>query len=82
MTLLDILTGVRDALKSIGFVVASILFIAAGLVYAYGQMQPAESRGKYSSVAMGCLAGGFIIAALSAGSEYLLSIGKTILPTA
>ena len=58
-------------LKLIAPYIAMILIVLAGIVYAFSISQPAESRGKLQSLAIGLLVGGIIVAAFAFGAERI-----------
>ncbi|MFA6530442.1 MAG: hypothetical protein WCT31_01835 [Candidatus Micrarchaeia archaeon] len=65
------LTNVAGTLKNVGGVLSLILIIMAGIVYGMSMMQPAESRGKWQTVAIGLFIGGAIMAAVVMASAAI-----------
>ncbi len=67
-------------LKVIAPQISILLIILSGITYAFSLSQPADSRGKMQSLAIGLLVGGIIVAAfafaadaIERGSEGLLT---------
>lgn len=75
----DFLTSMKGTLTEIGPILSAIMFVIAGIIYAFGQLQPAESRGRYQAWAMGLIVGGFVVGALSLGADLLAEIAGTFL---
>lgn len=63
-----LLTNISATLKNVGGILSLILIILAGIVYGMSMMQPAESRGKWQTVAVGLLIGGAVMAAVTVAS--------------
>lgn len=76
-----LLSNIRDTLINIYPILSVILIILSGILYGLSQMQPAEQRGKWQTMAMGLLIGGIIIAAIGFSADKIFDIGKTLGPT-
>jgi len=59
-----LLTNISGTLKNVGGILSLILIVFSGIVYGMSMMQPAESRGKWQTVAVGLFIGGAIMAAV------------------
>ncbi len=79
MALQTILENIKDNLESIAPTLAVILIIMAGFVYGFAQIQPGESRGKYTNIAFNLLVGGVIIMAITFGASVITNTAKGIL---
>ncbi|MBU0586236.1 hypothetical protein KJ780_01875 [Candidatus Micrarchaeota archaeon] len=79
MSLQSILEQIQGSLSSMAPTISIILIILAGITYAFAQMQPAESRGKYTTAAISMLIGGIVIAAIAAAAQGIASTSQTIL---
>lgn len=66
-----LLTSISATLKNVGGILSLILIIMAGIVYGLSMMQPAESRGKWQTIAMGLFIGGAIMAAVTVASTTI-----------
>lgn len=73
------LRSLQQTLTEIGPILSAIMFIVAGIIYAFGQLQPAEARGKYQAWAMGLIVGGFVVGALSIAAPALAGIAGGLL---
>lgn len=73
------LYNLKDTLTAIGPALSAILFVLAGIIYAFGQLQPADARGKYQSWSMGLIVGGFVVGALALGADTLTNIAANLL---
>jgi hypothetical protein len=73
------LKDLQATLQEIGPALSAILFIVAGIVYAFGQLQPAEVRGKYQAWAMGLIVGAFVVGALSLAGDTLAAAAGNLL---
>ena len=73
------LYNLKDTLTAIGPALSAILFVLAGIIYAFGQLQPADARGKYQSWSMGLIVGGFVVGALALGADTLTGIAANLL---
>lgn len=73
------LTSLKTTLQAIGPALSAIMFVLAGIIYAFGQLQPADARGKYQSWAMGLVVGGFVVGALSVAAPTLANIAGGLL---
>ena len=73
------LQDLQATLQAIGPALSAILFVLAGIIYAFGQLQPAEVRGKYQAWAMGLVVGGFVVGALSVAAPTLARIAGGLL---
>ena len=73
------LRSLQTTLQEIGPILSAILFVVAGIIYAFGQLQPAEGRGRYQSWAMGLVVGGFVVGALSFAAPALAGIAGGLL---
>jgi hypothetical protein len=75
---LEILNDTATVVVKAGAPISIILFAIAGIVYAYGMMQPAEHRGKYQSWAMSVFIGAIIVAVMTGGASFLAAyFGQT-----
>ncbi|MEW6528316.1 MAG: hypothetical protein AB1391_00355 [Candidatus Micrarchaeota archaeon] len=79
MSLQLILEGIRGSLSTIAPTLSVILIILSGIVYAFAQMQPADARGKYITVAISMFIGGVIIAAISYSAQNISTASQGIL---
>jgi len=73
------LNSIKTTLQAIGPALSAIMFVLAGIIYAFGQLQPADARGKYQAWAMGLVVGGFVVGALSVAAPTLASIAGGLL---
>ncbi len=71
MGVLEILNDTATVITKMGMPISIILFAIAGIVYAFGVMQPAEQRGKYQSWAMSVAIGAIIVAVMTGGAYFL-----------
>ena len=71
MGVIEILNDTAGVITKAGAPISIILFAIAGIVYAYGMMQPAEHRGKYQSWAMSVFIGAVIVAVMTASAPFL-----------
>ena len=67
----DLLTSIATTLKSVGGILSLILIVLAGIVYGMSMMQPAESRGKWQTIAVGMFIGGMIMAAVTVAAPSI-----------
>ncbi len=58
--------------STIGTGLSVLLIILGGIIYGLAQTQPAESRGKWQSAAMGLIIGGIVMAVI-VGTAYYIS---------
>lgn len=79
MSLQTILEGIQGSLSSIAPTLSVILIILSGIIYAFAQIQPADSRGRYTTIAISIFIGGVIIAAISAAAQGIASTSQGIL---
>ena len=75
----NFLKSLQGTLQQVGPALSAIMFVLAGIIYAFGQLQPAEARGKYQAWAMGLIVGGFVVGALSVAAPTLASIAGGLL---
>jgi hypothetical protein len=77
MSFQSILDGIQGSLSAAAPTISVILIILAGFAFGFAQLQPAEARGKYTSIAISLFVGGVIVAAvaLAASSIALTSEG-------
>ncbi len=73
------LQNLQATLQQIGPALSAILFVLAGIIYAFGQLQPADARGKYQAWSMGLIVGGFVVGALSIAAPTLAAIAGGLL---
>ena len=74
-----LLTSISDLLTTIGPTISLIMLLLAGIVYAFAQMQPPESRGKWITTAMGLFVGGIIVAAVVGGATIIRDTSMQLL---
>ncbi len=79
MSLQTILQEIQGSLGTIAPTLAVILIILSGILYAFAQMQPADTRGKYTTTAIGIFVGGVIIAAIAAAAQGIATTSQGIL---
>lgn len=79
MGIVQSLGGFETVLREIGPIVSVCMFIIAGLVYAFGTMQPAEERGKYKAWAISMFVGAVIVAAMVGGATFLKDEATTFI---
>lgn len=79
MALESILTDIQNSLTTIAPTISVILIILSGFIYAFAQMQPADARGKYTTIAISIFIGGVIIAAISGAAQIIADKSKGIL---
>jgi hypothetical protein len=72
--LVDSLTGLCTTVKGIVPVVALLMFIMAGGIYAIGQVLGAETRARASVWATAMLVGGVIGLIIAASANFLLTM--------
>ncbi len=68
----------KNVLIEVGTALAVILVIVGAIVYGLSQMQPAEMRGKWESVAMGLVIGGLVIGLLIGVSDMLVGFSQNM----
>lgn len=79
MALQTILQDIQNTLTSIAPTLSIILIILSGMLYAFAQMQPAETRGKYITTAISMFIGGLIIAAITYAAQTIATVSQHIL---
>lgn len=79
MGIQTILTDIQNTLSTIAPTIAVILIILSGIIFGIAQTQPAETRGKYISIAIGMFIGGIVIAAISAAAQLIVTTSQGIL---
>ena len=71
MGVVEMLNDTAKVVTQLGLPISIILFAVAGIVYAFGTMQPAENRGKYQSWAISVLIGAVIVAVMTGSASFL-----------
>jgi hypothetical protein len=71
-TIVDLVLEWKRTLLALGPAVAVILVVLAAIVWGVAQVQPAEKRGQWQSMAISMLIGGIIVAAITAAAETVI----------
>lgn len=74
-----LLLDIQAALYTIGPILSVILIILGGIAYGLAQTQPAESRGKWQSVAIGMIIGGIVMAAIIGAATIIRETSSKLL---
>ncbi|MCD6549326.1 hypothetical protein J7K41_01285 [Candidatus Micrarchaeota archaeon] len=69
-----LILDIKNSLANIGAALSLILIILGGIVYGISQGMPAETRGKWQSMAVGLIIGGIIMAAIVGSAEVIRNI--------
>lgn len=78
-SIFEIVESVKDGLLNLGPNIAVILIVLGGIVYGLSYMQPANTRGKWQSLAIGIFIGGIIVAAIVGAAELIAQSSLTLL---
>ena len=65
-------SNIGSFLSAIAPVISLILIILGGIVYGLAQTQPADSRGKWQTTAIGLIIGGIIVMAITGAASFIL----------
>jgi hypothetical protein len=71
-TVVDMVLEWKRTLLALGPAVAVVLIVLGAIVYGLAQLQPAEKRGKWQSLAVSMAIGGVIVAAVTAAAETVI----------
>lgn len=71
-TVVDIVKGWKGDVLALAPSVSVILIVGGAIVYGLAQIQPAEKRGQWQSLAIGMVIGGIIIAAIYGAAETII----------
>lgn len=71
-SVVDMVLEWKRTLLLLGPAVAVILVVLGAIVYGLAQIQPAEKRGQWQSIAASMVVGGVIVAAVTAAAETVI----------
>jgi len=77
--IVNLISGIKDTLLSLGPNIAVILIVLGGIVYGLSYTQPASQRGQWQSIGIGLFVGGIIVGALTGAAEMIASTSQTLL---
>ncbi|MFH0927826.1 MAG: hypothetical protein V1822_04575 [Candidatus Micrarchaeota archaeon] len=78
-SIFDLVGSIKYGLLALGPDIAIILIALGGITYGLSYTQPAHSRGKWQSLAMGIFIGGIIVAAIVGAAELIEKSSLTLL---
>ncbi|PIT84052.1 hypothetical protein COU37_05340 [Candidatus Micrarchaeota archaeon CG10_big_fil_rev_8_21_14_0_10_45_29] len=78
-SIVSLVESIKSTLLSLGPNVSVILIVLGGLTYGLAQTQPAHTRGKWQSLAIGIIIGGIIVAAVTGAAEMIALSSTTLL---
>lgn len=78
-TVVDIVVEWKRTLLVLGPAVSVILIVLGALVYGISQIQPAEKRGQWQSIAVSMIIGGIIVAAITGAAEMIEKQSENLL---
>ncbi|MGC8572059.1 MAG: hypothetical protein ACP5RI_01730 [Candidatus Micrarchaeia archaeon] len=76
---MPLLSNVKSMLAQIGPALSAMLFIVAGIFYAFGQLLPPEKKAQFHTTAINVIIGAIVIAALSFASTSLATASTQLL---
>ena len=79
LQIMPLISGVRSILAQVGPALSAMLFIIAGVFYAFGQILPPEKKAQFHTTAINVIIGAIVIAALSFASTSLASASTQLL---
>ena len=79
MGIITVLTDIQATLSSMGPIISTILIMTGGLAYGLAQTQPSDQRGKYINMAYALVAGGIVVAAVTAAAGLITQTSQTLL---
>lgn len=74
-----LLSSILAVLTNIAPTLSIILIVASGMIYGLSHIQPAETRGKWQSLAVGFFLGGVIIAAFVGAADIIRDASTNLL---
>lgn len=77
--ILNIVESTKLILLDLGPDISIILIVLSGIIYGLSYTQPANTRGKWQSIAAGVLIGGIIVAAITGAAELIQRTSSTVL---
>ncbi len=77
--LTQVVANITATLKFIAPYISISLIIIGGIVYGLAQLQSAEVRGKWQTIAIGLVVGGVIVGALTAAATAIQGGSGTLL---
>ncbi|MBN2477808.1 hypothetical protein JXB01_00780 [Candidatus Micrarchaeota archaeon] len=75
----NLLDSILGVLRSIGPTISLIMILLGGIIYALSQAQPAETRGKWVTTAVGLLVGGVIVGAIVGAASMITDVSMQLL---
>ncbi len=77
--IVSVVDSIQLTLLDLGPKISVILIVLGAIIYGLAQVQPAEKRGQWQSIAIGMVIGGIITAAIVGAASIIASSSATLL---